>query len=377
MLRLAACVKQQYVVAPLVSLCLLLGAWVRGRLGLAPILRCLSIASAVVVLYYGTEEWITGGRMSQSVFVAARNVGQVHPADWYAAANLFLALIWKCVGLILLLAAAGLAMVSARAGPGRRAFVIAGTIVIGVVVALAVVQFFIVEMWLSALLVLGLIVVIALVIPACVLFERSLSGGMAGRGPLGLLGRRAGSHGGPLAAQHGRLVQLRDPGRGHRLRLDGRALARACRRRDVMASSLPAALAALAVPAFAFTDVKQVRRQARRPTTPAWLGCLQYVQRPSAEIFFVDLPGANRLHGRTRPGLRSLALPRFRVDRSGRATIDLARTSSCDGPGARRRHHLESYRDRWTETNAAGPRLQPVQRVGPYFVWARQTPATR
>ena len=57
----AVCIKQQYVVAPLVSLVLMSGARARGRLGLAAILRFVSIASASTLLYYGAEEWITGG----------------------------------------------------------------------------------------------------------------------------------------------------------------------------------------------------------------------------------------------------------------------------------------------------------------------------
>ena len=61
------------------------------------------------------------GRMSQSVVVAAGNVGARSPGGLVRRRNLLLAVIWKCVGLILLLAAAGLAMVSARPGPARRA----------------------------------------------------------------------------------------------------------------------------------------------------------------------------------------------------------------------------------------------------------------
>ena len=71
------------MVAPLVSLFLMSGARARGRLGLASIMRCVSIASAIVVLYYGAEEWITAGRMSRSIVVAAGSVGKVHPANWF------------------------------------------------------------------------------------------------------------------------------------------------------------------------------------------------------------------------------------------------------------------------------------------------------
>ena len=80
--------------------------------------------------------------MSRSIVVAAGAVGKVHPADWFAAGNLLLAIFWKCVGVILLLAAAGLTVVAAR---GRRALATPGTILIGLVAALTVIQIFQVE----------------------------------------------------------------------------------------------------------------------------------------------------------------------------------------------------------------------------------------
>ena len=73
---LAICVKQHFLVGPLVSTCLLLVAGRRGqRLAVAVLLTGLTI----VVVVYGTEELATGGRMSQSVFVAAANAARVHP----------------------------------------------------------------------------------------------------------------------------------------------------------------------------------------------------------------------------------------------------------------------------------------------------------
>ena len=53
----------------------------------------------------------------------------------------------------------------------------------------------------------------------------------------------------------------------------------------------------MAVPVFAFTDVKE--RLSRRQVERAGLvRVLKLLRRPPTEIFFVDLPGANRLHGR-------------------------------------------------------------------------------
>ena len=161
-------------------------------------MRCVSIALAIVVLYYGMEEWITAGRMSRSVLVAAGSVGKVHPADWFAAGNLLLVLIWKCVGLILLTGGRrtgdGIGPASARHG---SLFVIAGTdLDRGRGGAGDPPVFHGREVGSVGLLLLGLLVVIAVVIPACALLEKIAPGRTAGRGPLGLLGGRAGSHGG-------------------------------------------------------------------------------------------------------------------------------------------------------------------------------------
>ena len=85
---------------------------------------------------------------------------------------------------------------------------------------------------------LGLIVVIAVVIPACVLFEKSLLGGWLDAALWAYWAGGDGVHGGPLAAEHAAA------GSTTRLQavviacvLTGRALARAVRRRHVVAPS--------------------------------------------------------------------------------------------------------------------------------------------
>ena len=60
---------------------------------------------------------------------------------------------------------------------------------------------------------------------------------------------------------------------------------------------LPVALAVAAVPAFAWTDLNQVVAR-RRSETADLARLLKAVNRPSSELFFVDLPGANRVQGR-------------------------------------------------------------------------------
>ena len=294
---LAACVKQHYIAAPLVSLFLMAGAWARGRRGLTSIVRCASIALAIVVIYYGLEEWITAGRMSQSVVLAAGSVGKVHPSDWNAARNLFLVLISKCVGMILLAAAAGLAMVSARPRPARLAVVTAGTALIGAVTALAILQLFMVKPWISAFLLLGLLVVIVGIIPACGLFEKSLLGDRLDAALWAYLAGELALTAVVWRLSAGTWFNYALQALVIACVLTARALSRAIDGARSWRPLIPAALAALAVPAFAFTDATQVLGK-READSSALARLLAYVQRPSTEIFFVDLPGANRLHGR-------------------------------------------------------------------------------
>ena len=171
----ALCIKQHFVMAPLISVVLLARAWARGRLGLVSFVRYVLIAMTIVGLYYGTEERMTNGRMSRSILVRrgecqSRSILPIGPSH----CDLFLVLSWKCVGLIALLAAAGLAVVSTRPSMVGGHSSAAGTILIGLMVALTVCQFVIVKPTFFGLLVLGLLMMMAVVIPVCVLFERSI-----------------------------------------------------------------------------------------------------------------------------------------------------------------------------------------------------------
>ena len=200
--------------------------------------------------------------MSRSIVVAARAVGQVHQADWSAAGNLLLAILWKCVGVILLLAAAGLTVVAARPGAADGHSLSPGTILIGLVAALTVIQIFHVQRHVSQLIVVGLIVVIALVIPACALLARSFRGGWldaalwiywAGELGLAAILWRLSTGGWFNYALQAVVVGCV---------LTARALARALDGASSWRPLLPVALAVAAVPAFAWTDLNQVVAQA-------------------------------------------------------------------------------------------------------------------
>jgi hypothetical protein len=371
----AACVKQHYIAAPLVGLFLMAGAWVRGRLSLESIMRCVTIAGAIVILYYGVEEWITAGRMSRSILVAAGSVRTVHPSDWYTARDLLLVLVSKSVGLILLTAAAGLVMISARPRAARLALVIASTAVVAAVAALAILQLFMLRQWISVLLLLGLLLVIAVIIPACVLLEKSLLGGwldaalwafFAGELALTTVVWRLNSGGWFNYALEALVIAGV---------LTARALSRAFDGAASWRPLLPAALAALAVPAFAFTDLTQVLGK-READTVALARLLALVRRPSTEIFFVDRPGANRLHGRIDlvydpwlyPVFESIGLAEPRsiwLDQAlSTGPVRVVATTSL-------RAEIDGLRRTLPDLG-----YSLSQRVGPYFVWVRGTHRT-
>ena len=370
----AVCIKQQYLVAPLVSVALMAIARARGRLGIAAIVRFVSIASVPTLFYYGAEEWVTGGWMSKSVLIAARNVSRVHPADWQFAGNLLLAIVWKCVGPILLLAAAGLAMVSARPGSARRALVFVGTGVIGVVVVLTALQSFTVRIGISAMLVGGLLVVIAVIIPACVAFDKSLVGDWLDRGLWVYFAAELAVTVLLWRLSTGGWFNYAIPGVVIGCILTGRALAHGCNDAPSWRPLLPAVLAVVAVPIFALTDLNQVRsRRADEKLATARL--LEQVPRASTELFFVDLPGTNRLHGPIHlvydpwlyPVFESIGLaePRSiwleRALAAGPVRV-IATTSS--------RTEIEGLTRTLPDL---GFRL--FMRVRPYYVWRRQTVA--
>ena len=83
----ALCVKQHFVMAPLISVVLLARAWARGRIAFVSLASSVLIAMTIVGLYYGTEERMTHGGMSQSILFAAGNAESVHPSDWASAAG--------------------------------------------------------------------------------------------------------------------------------------------------------------------------------------------------------------------------------------------------------------------------------------------------
>jgi hypothetical protein len=298
-LGLAVCIKQQFIAVPAVSAGLLLSEWQQGRLPGRSCAVLLLAGLGIAAAYYGFEQWATRGFMSRSVFVAAAAVGRVHPAGWFAALNIVLAVIWKCVGLILLFAAAGLCMVSTRDGVWSGIIAGIGVSLIAATALLAVLQFFVLRTWVSGSIVVGLSVILVGLIPICHLTVR-LSGPQqrvdaalwvflaAELALLTLLCKLS------TGAWYNYAIQAAVFGSV----LAARTLARGFESARSRMPLVAAAFAVIAVPAFALTDLEQVfaRRVSERAITSRLLNRLR---RPCQELFFVDRPGDNRIHGRS------------------------------------------------------------------------------
>ncbi len=154
---LAGCIKQHLVVTPGVAFLLLIGARTPGRPGWKLITGALLLEAIIFLFYYGFEEWLTAGRMSRAM-LAAKAAAVIHPSTWQNAGAFMLVLCWKCVGLILVLAAAAVAAASRRGGLWRRVLTTTGAPLIGLVAALTIAQVFAVTPWISQSIVLGLVV---------------------------------------------------------------------------------------------------------------------------------------------------------------------------------------------------------------------------
>jgi hypothetical protein len=152
--------------------------------------------------------------------------------------------------------------------------------------------------------------------------------------------------------------------------LPARAVATWVQRTLPARAALSVALAALAVPIFALTDVKQIV-SSRRAESISIDQLLERVGANPAAIFFVDRPGLNRIHGRIDlvydpwlyPVFESIALaePRStwlaRATKSGPVHIVVASSPSPRIGGVPRTLLQLGYTLQW--------------RFDPWFVWLR------
>jgi len=295
---LAFCTKQHYVVAAAISTAFLLSAWRRGRVPFKLIERGLLLALAIVLVVYGTEELMTGGRMSQAVFLAAGSVGGIHPGSWSRAQIVSFSTVTNSAGLLTLLAAAGLASVWVSPGYGAGALGAAGASLVGLVLVLVTLPFAIASIWFSVAL-LGTIAVIAPVWVAASLL----------RGWRDMIGERLDGllwlyFLGEIAV----VVVLYRASTGAWFNyaiqsvvflavLTARALGRILEAQPPFRSQVLIAAAALVCVGSATSAARRAELQ-RRIDRQALATLLQNVHCAPSEVFVVGHPGMNRLHGR-------------------------------------------------------------------------------
>ncbi|MGO9466005.1 MAG: glycosyltransferase family 39 protein [Isosphaeraceae bacterium] len=295
---LAFCIKQHFIVAAAISVVLCLSAWRRGGVPFKLIERGLLVALGIAAAVYGTEELMTGGRMSRAVFLAARSVGGVHPGSWYRAEIVAIAAVAKSAGLLTLLAAAGLAAAWASPGRGPRALASAGAGLAGMVLVFVILQLAIDSTWLTAAIVTTLAIITPLWIAAGLIrgWREMIGERLDGILWLYVLGETA------LVvvlfrASTGAWVNYAIQATVFVAVVTGRALGRTLEARPPFRSGVLIAAGALVCLGCTASAVRFAELE-RRIDRQALATLLQHVDCDPSQVFVVGHPGMNRLHGR-------------------------------------------------------------------------------
>jgi hypothetical protein len=359
---LSACVKQHLVGAWAVSAAL---AWMRGRAGSGSVARVVLPGVAVAGAILGAEWLVTGGRIRESAFVAAANVGRVHPGDWLHVGTVIAAMAGQSAGLAAL-AVAGMA--AARRGSGGWILATASMLV-AVLAGLAVAQLAIPDPWITGLLPVVALVGLIIGLAGCVASVRSLGGVDRVDAALGLY----------LVIELLILVILCRSSSGAWINygiqaivfaavLTARSLAIAVDAARGFRRALPT-LAAVAVLASAFMDAK-VEVSRRRAERADLARIFASTGLPPAAFFFADRPGLNRMSGRLEivyddwlyPAFESLKLaePRGRWLRSMLASRSSVRAVVLESDSPR----VDGIPDPLPTLG-----FVPAGRFGPFRVW--------
>jgi hypothetical protein len=369
---LAACVKQHFVVVLAISTVWLLVAWRRDRYASRLIARALLVALAIVLFVYGTEEFATGGRMSRAIFLAAANVGRIHPSDWTRVVIVFFAIIGRTSGVSLLLSAAGLSLIQSRSGLVQTLIAAVGTCCIGLIAGLQAHVLVAPDDHKMGILVVAVMTTNALFIPLCARFERRAIGTGQLDAALWLF----------MTAELALVVLLCRASTGAWVNyviqavilgciLTARSLERALASAGSARALLPIVLASLTLLAgplyFGRSAVSQrlVEHLAKQMIFDQMKGARQ-------EFFFVDRPGDNRLDGRFDLVYDDWLYPVFE-------SVKLAEPRSVW-----LHHRLTDGSVRFVVSTSDNPQIPGISgtlpelgyfrrfQVGPFFVWERE-----
>jgi hypothetical protein len=296
---LAVCVKQHLVMGPLFGTLLLMVAWRRGQFALRSIERGLLVACTILLVVYGTEEFMTGGRMSQAVFFAPASLGRIHPTDWFATLNVLLAITARSSGLFALLLASCLTLVPVAASPGRLAFVAAGTLLVVPIFALVILQIIEAPLWLVMYVFQSVFAAVLIALLACAFLEpMSLARGRLDRALWCYLAGEIALMAVLCRSNAGAWMNYAIPSVVVLAVLTARVLDRALSATVSLRRLLPIALAASIVPIAVATGLYQPAVDSRNEERVV-AQISRVLKRPPSEFFFIGRPGDNRVHGRT------------------------------------------------------------------------------
>jgi hypothetical protein len=368
---LAICIKQHFVAGPLVSICLLLAAGRGRQVPFRSIVASVLAASTIALLIYGMEELATGGRMSQSVFFAAASAVRVHPADWFGAGLVLIAIVVQSSGLVALLVASCAALVPLNAKFGRRALVATGASLAGLIFVLATVEFAVPQRSLGVYLLPAVLAAIFVVLPACAVREpRSLARGRFDAALWLYLAAELALMVVLCRSSTGAWVNYAIPSVVIASVLIGRVLDRALREATAPVRLIPIALAATALPLGTVTGARWSAIQ-RQNEGLALARVFSESGRPRSEYFFVGRPGENRACGRLDLVYDDWLYPVFE-------SIHLAEPRSIW-----LRRALSAGTVRFIVNTSDSPQIDGVGgtlpqlgysrrfQVGPFFVWER------
>jgi hypothetical protein len=293
----AACTKQHFVMAALVSTGLLLLGFKIRRIPLGQIAGAVALFLTIVAVSYGVEEVATQGRMSRSVFLTAGRVGQIHPGGWLHVATVFSAVLGKSVGLLCLLAAAYLAPLWDQGSPRRKRLTSAAASAIAAIAIAAMVSVFVIKNWAGWLVLAGAVALALLIIPTLARCE-----------PVSRASRLEAILWVYVACELSLMTLLCLVSDGAWVNyaieavvltcvVTGRALARGYAAAPAPAALRPAGLAALAVLSSALLDLKDANSTGYLERD-GLARSFDLSMPPRFDLFFVDRPGYNRLYGR-------------------------------------------------------------------------------
>ncbi len=281
---LAACVKQHLIAAWAVSVALAALAWLRGRAGLGSATRVVLLGVMVAVLVYGAEWVATSGRIWEAAFVAAANVGRVHPGGWDFASVVLLGVAERSGGLVALLSSAALIAAGSRPGVMRQVLIALGTVAIGVILGALIVQTVVRSPYPGVVAIMATVLVAVVALPAVALSVRSLSTSIGVDAALWVyLAAEVGMAAFLSRSSTGAWLNYGIPATVFTSALAARGLSRALDANTPRGAALPAVLASLAVLASSLYGVGESDRRHRGERAVA-RAIYEHFERPARAI---------------------------------------------------------------------------------------------